>query len=410
MKKKSIKKWVILGVVLLAAAGGGYYYYTNRQTGVDYREETAEIRDVTTYYSFSGNIDAKNKQNVTYTGNNISIETIDVKPGDFVRAGDILYTLNTTDVENNLAAAAANLELAQINLQRSQGASASQSVTQARIALSTAENAVKDAQANYDRTRILFEAEAVAAQALEQATTALANAQSQLVNAQAAYDAAREGSGQSAASALAQYDQAQANYNIAQNALSNRFIKAKVDGVVADVYVQENSTLYMGDRVMDVVDYDSLIVELRVDEYEISSVSEGKEVDVHVNALEKDIRGVITKISNQARKLGDLSYFTAEVTLKQSGDLRVGLSSEVRVLNINRPGVVTISLRALQFDIENNPYVYFGTAKAPIRHDVVIGENDGVIVEIKEGLVAGETVLVPRNPWSGMMMGAAMRR
>ena len=410
MKKKSRMKWVILAVIMLAVAAAGYYAYTNRQSGMPYIEEAAEIRDVITYYSFSGNIDTKNKQNVTYAGNNISIESISVKPGDYVHVGDILYTLDTTDVENNLAAAAANLELAQINLRRAQGAGGSQSVTQARIALTTAQNAVNDAQSNYDRTRILFEAEAVAAQTMEQATTALANAQAQLVNAQAAYDAAYEGSGQNAASALAQYDQAQASYNIAQNALSNRIIKAKVDGIVADVYVQENSTLYMGDRVMDVVDYDSLIVEIRVDEYEIASVSVGKEVDIYLNALEKNVSGVITRISNQARKLGDLSYFTAEVALKPSGDLRVGLSSEVRVLNVYRPGVVTISLNALQFDIENKPFVYVGTAKSPVRHDVGIGDNDGVIVEITEGLSPGDPVLVQRNPWAGMMMGPMGRQ
>jgi len=409
MKKKSKKKWFILAFLLLISAAGGYYYvYLGGQSGMDFRLETAEIRDVITFYSFSGVIDAKNKQNVTYAGNNIAIETINVKPGDNVRVGDVLYTLTTTDVENNLAAAAANLELARINLQRAQGAGASQTVTQARIALSTAENAVNDAMANYDRTRALYEAGAIAAQTLEQATSALTNAQSQLTNAQAGYAATREGSGQNAASALAQYDQAQASFNIAENALSNRIITAKVDGVVADVYVQENSTLFMGERVMDVVDYDSLIVEIRVAEYEISSVAEGDIVDVYVNALERNVQGVITNISNQARRLGDLSYFTAEVALEQTGDLRVGLSTEVKVQNIAQLGVVTISMRALQFDIENNPFVYVGTERYPVRHDIRVGRNDGIIVEITEGLSAGDTILVPRNPWAGMMGGPFM--
>lgn len=413
MKKKSKKKWVVIGAVILILAALILYISLNGSPGLGYTEEAAELRDVVTYYSFSGNIDTKNKQNVVYTGNNIAIEAIYVKPGDYVHADDILYSLDTTDVENNVAAAAASVELARINLEKAKGAGAAQSVTQTKIGVATAETAVHDAQANLDRTRALHEAGAATAQALEQANTAMANTQAQLTNAQAAYDAAREGSGQNAASALAQYEQAQANFNIAQNALSNRKVKAKVDGVVADVYVQENSTLYMGDRVMDVVDYSHLIVEIRIDEYEIAAVSTGKEVEVYINALEKTVQGVITKISNQAIKLGDLSYFTAEVTLEQAAvqaeDLRVGLSTEVKVLNIAQLNVVTISIKALQFDIENKPFVYVGDVKKPVKQDVKIGKNDGVIVEIAEGLKSGDIVLAPRNAWTGMMMGPQVR-
>jgi len=403
--KKSGKKWIVFGCVLLVIIVAVLYWYTSRDTGTLYIEETAEIRDVITYYSFSGNIDAKNKQNVIFAGANISLGGINVKPGDYVRTGDILYTLDSIDVENNVAAAAASVELARIGLERAQGAGPSQTLAQARVALTTAENAYKDAQANIERTSALYEAGAVTAQALEQATNAIANTQAQLASAQAALAAAQEGSGQNVASALAQYDQAQANLNNAQNALSNRQIKAKVDGVVADVYIQENSTLNTGERIMDIIDYDSLIVEIRIDEYEITAVSAGKEVDVYINALDKNMRGVITKISNQARKLGDLSYFTAEITLDKSPDLRIGLSTEVKVLNVNQIGVLTVTSNALRFDVENRPFVYQGANNKPERKFVEIGKNDGVIVEITGGLEAGDIVLVPWSAFRRMPPG-----
>jgi len=407
LKKSGTKKWVILGCLVLVALVAFLYWFTSRDTTTLYIEETAETRDVITYYSFSGNIDAKNKQNVMFAGASIAIGSIDVKPGDRVREGDILYTLDAIDVENNVAAAEASVELARINLERAQGASSSQTIAQARLSVTTAENASKDAQANFERTSALFEAGAVTAQALEQATNAQANARAQLASAQAALAAAQEGSGQNVASALAQYDQAQANLNNAKNALSNRRVKAKVDGVVADVYIQENSTLNMGDRIMDVIDYDSLIVEIRIDEYEITAVSLDKEVDVYINALDKNIRGVITKISNQARKLGDLAYFTAEITLDKSPDLRIGLSTEVKVLNVSRLGVVTVTANALLFDVENHPFVYQGAANKPDRTYVEIGKTDGLVVEIAEGLKAGDTVLVSWSAFRRLPPGVA---
>ncbi|MDR2712414.1 MAG: hypothetical protein LBB91_04795, partial [Clostridiales bacterium] len=102
--------------------------------------------------------------------------------------------------------------------------------------------------------------------------------------------------------------------------------------------------------------------------------------------------------------VGDLSYFTAEVLLEKSADLRLGLSAEVKVPNISQLGVVTISVNALQFDVENKPFVFTGAANNPDRQKVEIGKNDGKIVEIIGGLAAGEVVLIPvQDPFAFMM-------
>lgn len=386
MKKKYKKPAIIIGAILLVLTIIVLLVNLRGISGSEYDVESAEIRDVLTYYSFSGNIDSKNKQEVTASMGNLSIDSINVKKGDFVHIGDTLYTLDAIDAQNNLAVAQASLELAQINLQKAQEPTALTAVT----------IAFNDAKSNLERMSILYENGAISQVEFKGAQTQYSNAKANLEQAESNLKSGIE-------SARAQYNQSKASLDNAQHSLKNRKITAKVDGIVADVYVDENATLNMGEPIMDIVDYNSLFVEIKVDEFAMSAITERKEVEVYITALEKKIKGVIANISAQAKKVGDLSYFIAEVEVKHEKDLRIGLSSEIKIPNIAEFGVVTISTNALQFDVANNPFVYIGSKSRPERKDVKIGANDGKIVQIIEGLNDGDSVLVPRT-LNDMMM------
>lgn len=57
MKKKHTLRNVIILILLLALAGGAYLYFNRTEkASISYRQETARTADMTTYYSFSGNI------------------------------------------------------------------------------------------------------------------------------------------------------------------------------------------------------------------------------------------------------------------------------------------------------------------------------------------------------------------
>ncbi|MDR1101789.1 MAG: HlyD family efflux transporter periplasmic adaptor subunit [Clostridiales bacterium] len=400
-KKKKTKRNIIIGIVALIIVILIVSVFT-RGSGGNYSQETAQIRDVVTYYAFSGNIDADNKQNLTATST-ISIDKILVREGDYVREGDTLYTLDDSDVVNNVAASEANVEVARISYEKAQGATQTQTVMQAQIALSNAVIAFNDAELNFNRVNSLFENGAATSQAVEQAHTAYENAKNQLELSQVNFDTAMLTAQQTIQTAKAQYEQAKANYQNSLNLLDNRRIKAKVSGIVADVYVQDNFTPSMGDKIMDIVDYNSLILKIDVDEYDIGIVDVDKEVEIVVNSLETEITGVISKISNQAKKSGDLSYFTATIAIGSVEGLRVGLSVEARVPNISRLGVVTLSVDAIQYDIVNNPFVYVGVKNNPTRRDIEIGKNDGVIIEILSGVSDGEIVYIPQTGMGAMM-------
>lgn len=66
--------------------------------------------------------------------------------------------------------------------------------------------------------------------------------------------------------------------------------------------MDENAQVLGGTQLMDIVDYENLQVTIKVDEYYISSIEPGQEVDVQIDSIGKTIKGVITEISREAKK------------------------------------------------------------------------------------------------------------
>ena len=55
-------------------------------------------------------------------------------------------------------------------------------------------------------------------------------------------------------------------------------------------------------------------------------------------------------------------------------------------------------MKAIQFDNENKPFVYYADEKGKVQSKpVTIGINDGITVEIKEGVSAGDIIFYPED-------------
>lgn len=279
--KHKKRKWIVWGVILLLIIGIAVFFLL-RPKQLAFDEVQAKTGEVTTYYSFSGNVEAKEKQSVL-ADKIMQISKIYVKEGDHVNKDDVL--METTGGEQ---------------------------------------------------------------------------------------------------------------------------IKAEIDGEVTTLYVEENAPAAAGTQLLDVINYDDLQVTVKVDEYDVKAVTQGKQVQVTIGALDnKEVTGTVSKVSRQAVVANGISYFTASVDLEQNSDLLVGMSAEVELQNQKVTDVVTLSVDALQFDDYNQPYVYYYNDMGKVEtKPVKVGVNDGITAEITEGLQAEETVLAPKkSEMEAMMQG-----
>ena len=174
--------------------------------------------------------------------------------------------------------------------------------------------------------------------------------------------------------------------------------QSTLSGEITSVSAMEGVAYVAGTELATIVDFDHLQVAIKVDEYDVGSVSVDKDVSVYVNALSKSFDGKITEVSKQATTEQGVSYFTATASLPTDENLRIGMSADVKLLHQSAPGAVTLSMKALQFDSDNKPFVYFRDEKGNVAtKSVSVGINDGTSVQITSGVVEGETVLLPKK-------------
>lgn len=192
--------------------------------------------------------------------------------------------------------------------------------------------------------------------------------------------------------------------------LDDCVIRADIDGTVSKVYAKEGSMAGAGQPVAEIMSSGSFEIKMKVDEYDVSSVTEGKEVTVYVNALDREIKGTITDVSESAVVANGISFFTATVAIdEKDSNIKAGMSAEVKLLNHSVEKAITIPISALQFDEENKPYVFYKeNGRDIVPHYVTVGINNGSLVEITDGLKSGETIYVPQtlmfNPMDMMEM------
>lgn len=181
-------------------------------------------------------------------------------------------------------------------------------------------------------------------------------------------------------------------------------IESTMAGTISDIYVKEGDAYSAGEELFRVADYANPILKIKVDEYDISALSKGMEVSITVHATGAQLRGEITRIAQEATVENDVAYYVVEIAVPQDGSLAMGLTCEVSVLRESAMNATTVSMDAIQYDENNKPYVYcYGRGDEIVRQSVLLGINNGTIVEIKDGVRSGETILIPKTLTFSMM-------
>lgn len=194
-KKNNRRKWIIIAVIaavaILALRSCG-------DSGTAYTEVQAQRRDISAYNSFTGNVEASSDTSV-YPKVSSTVESVMVREGDTVTAGQVLFTLDSSEAEYNVslqsaqvsqtdAQASGNVKDAQTqydNYKSSLDQGLNQSLMNAQSAKDSAWNAWQDAK------KALDDAKSGNSSAKDSAQTALNNAQAAYSQAEAAYTAVK---------------------------------------------------------------------------------------------------------------------------------------------------------------------------------------------------------------------------
>lgn len=172
-------------------------------------------------------------------------------------------------------------------------------------------------------------------------------------------------------------------------------IAAEFDGRVNTVSVEAGDEVAAGTTLVQVADFTHMKVNIRVDEYDISSVSVGQNCTVTATATEQEFDSTIAAIDYISASAGNVAYYTATAYVDVGAGIYPGMQVTVTIPQEEAENVVILKMDALSFDEANSAYVYmYNTDGALEEVPVEVGVSNGNYVEIKSGLKDGDEVYV----------------
>ena len=178
-------------------------------------------------------------------------------------------------------------------------------------------------------------------------------------------------------------------------------ITAKIDGEVSKIYAEENAQLMPGGKLIEIVDYSDLQIIVKVDEYDLPSISKGKEAVVTIHSLAKDVKGTIAEVSKEGTYLNGVTFFTASIALESDSDIKVGMSAEAKILDKSVQNTLLIPVSAINFDANNKAFVNVKSDKGTRTAALEIGLTDGINAEVLNGISERDIVVIPAAEKSG---------
>lgn len=248
-------------------------------------------------FIMAGIIDANDKAQIT-TKIPAKVASISVDIGTVVKQGDPLITLDTNDIEAQVAQAQAAVAAAQANLAKVQAGARPEQIAQAEAQLDATKTAYTNTKTNYDRSQQLFAAGALSQAQLDAAQTQLSAAQAQYNSAQDQLDLLNKGETPETINALqAQVKQAQAALDYAEVQLTNGTIISPISGTISAKNINIGELASPGAALLTIVNNDSLFINASLPAGLVEGVKAGQEVVVKVSEIpDKDFTGEVVMI------------------------------------------------------------------------------------------------------------------
>lgn len=363
MKAKRIFKlslWVVFGLLVIMTFV--FLYKKAQPQATIYSVETVtRVPSIQRSIILTGKIAPRNEVMIVPQLNGIIAEIMK-KPGDLVKAGDIIARIKVVP------------EMGSVNQAESQ-------VEIAKIALDEAEQKYKIATELHQQGIVAEE---------EYATT------------KANYLQAKE-----------RLESAKDAYNIVLTGMSQRnaqgsttLVRSTVDGTILDIPVKEGNSVIQansfnaGTTIATIADMTEMIFIGKVDEVDIARVATGLPVTVRIGAIEGSaFSGVVEYISPKTiqQQQGTQYELKAAITIDDYSRIRSDMSANAELITDQVSNVLAVPEGALQFE-GDKVYVEVVTSDADPKHlqterrEIKTGISNGSLIEVKSGLKEGEKV------------------
>ena len=366
----------------------------------------AQIGSIADEYTYSGTVKPLQEINVLCpVSGKVSEVYFDV--GDPVNEGDILFKLDTEDIQNNvnvleasLAAAEANVSASRITLETVNGSAMQIQIASVTAALTSAEASYNNAKTAYENNTSLYAAGAISKTVMDQTENAFKQAEAGYEQAKTTYDMtvnqmpeenmkkAQEG----LKAAEASRNSVAAQLESARKSLREASVKSPITGVVSASSVTAGEFLSQTAPPFTVIQMESVNIEVNVSEEIVNSLAPGQEVSVRVTAASPDyIKGNILTVSPAAGQTGG---YAVKVRMENPGGLlKSGMFGEVVFVKEQSEESIVVPRDAV-INKNGDTWVFVESGGLAEKRTVKTGMDNGNVIEILEGVTEGENIVV----------------
>ena len=365
------KKRIVILLLVVAAAGFAVYKHMFAKEQVSYITEKVSRKTINKVVNATGEVKAVELVTVGAQASG-KIEKLYVSIGQEVKKGDMIAQIDSTTQTNAVEENKAKLN--SLNAQ-----------------LNAAKVSLRIAQKQYDRMQKLRTNDAASEEDFE--------------NSQDSYEAAKAKVTELESSIA----ESEISLNTAQTNLGYTKITAPLDGTVVSIPVKEGQTVNAAmntPTIVQIADLSKMEILIEISEGDIANVKQGAKVTYSILGNSKDIKETTLKAIDPGLTLltngeyGEvvgsseaIYYYGRLVVPNESGDLRIGMTTQTVIYVDEAKDVLSIPVLALRTD-KSEPYVNILTSSGVQERPIQTGVSDGLNIEVKYGLQEGDEVII----------------
>ncbi len=409
------KKGVILVVLLLVIWFLASKVFAQKSSTSQYQTATAAQGTIISTVDESGNVNASSQTEVTSPSNGL-IQNIYVKNGQYVTAGQKLFSVKSTATPEEQASAYASYENALASYQSATQAKQAMQATleKDRDAVLSAADAVNTMTSNVGGNKVNPQTGTQYNQnEIDETNSTYTSAEDQFSADETKYN--QEGTQITAANA--QLNSSSLSYQATQNAT----VTAPISGTVANVSVQpgaavtastvtttSNSTSFGssssssssngGSSVLAIGNYGQLSILAQVNEVDIPKLKVGQQATVTLDAFPSQtfVGQVVSVDSVGTISSGVVTYNVYINLISPPSEIKSGMSASVAIQTARADNVITVPSAAVQTS-SGASYVSVLKNGQVTNVPVTTGISDDTNTEITSGIKVGDVVVTGTN-------------
>ena len=398
-------KWVVIVVPVIVIIA--LVMALTKRSVIPVRAESAHRESITNTISTNGKIEPVDNFEA-HAPAPATVKRVLVKPGQQVRAGQLLVQLDDSDARAQAAKALAQLKAAEADLNAVRGGGTHEEVLTTQANLTKAQADRDAAQRNLEAVRKLQQSGSASAGEVTEAENRLqrANVELQLLQQR------KSGrySTPEIARVQAQAAEARAAYQAAQDLLGRSNITAPRAGTVYSLPVRQGSFVNAGDLIVQVADLTKMQVRAFVDEPEIGKLAQNQRATITWDAVPgRSWEGVITRVPTTVVQRGTRNVGEV-VAAVDNQDLKLLPNVNVNVLVTTEKvdNALTVSREAV-LQNEGRRYVFTINGDKLRRRDVETGIANLTRIQIIKGIDEGTRVALGSANQQALYEGAPVK-